>query len=132
MFLWLPGLTDMVQRLHKLRTYLQACLKRSEKKTLQYVPFLINTTCGKHSFNRRCTIWISPTLYGLLSLFIRRIHFIWRSWIVNVSQGNWTPHATFLEGGRGGEASLACLDDEMELICTFWIVSTLKIVKEKI
>ena len=48
------------------------------------------------------------------------------------SQGNRTPHATFLEGGGGGEACLACLDDEMELICTFWFVSTLKIVKEKI
>ena len=35
------------------------------------------------------------------------------------SQGNWTPDATWLEGGGGGEAWLACLDDEMELIGTF-------------
>ena len=30
MSLWLLGLTDTVQRLKKLRTYLQACLKRNE------------------------------------------------------------------------------------------------------
>ena len=30
MSLWLPGLTDMVQRLQKLRTYLQTCLEGNE------------------------------------------------------------------------------------------------------
>ena len=66
MFLWLLGLTDMVQRLQKLRTYLRACFH----------------DVVENSFNRRCTIWISPTLYGLLSLVISRIHFLQRSWLV--------------------------------------------------
>ena len=105
MFLWLLGLTDMVQRLQKLRTYLRACFH----------------DVVENSFNRRCTIWISPTLYGLLSLVISRIHFLQRSW---------TPDATLLEGGGEGGACLACLDDEMELIM-FWFASTLKIMKEK-
>ena len=108
----------MVQRLQKLRTYLQACLKRSEKKTLQYVPFLINTTVWKTVLTDDVPYKSALPYMGCCPLSSLAFT-LFRAHSSYFSQGNWTPHATFLEGGGGGEACLACLDDEMELICTF-------------
>ena len=80
----------------------------------------------ENSFYRRCTIWISPTLYGPLSLVISRLPFIRRKWVVLLPRKLKNPDV-----GRGEVACLACLDDEVELIGTFWFVGTLKIVTEK-
>ena len=106
MSLCLLGLTDTVQRLKKLRTYLQACLKRNEQKKLQCVPFLINTTLWKTVLTDDAPYEsalpymgccpqssLAFTLFGAHSSYF--------------SQGNWTPDATWSDGA--GAAELAWL-----------------------